>query len=136
MKVNKLEIPEITRLIQQKKPLEAIAADGSFAVKVKKYVPFCCIALHSGSGLSSDLQPKIALDELERWHWEAPQTGKFILSLPITLIARQSLFEYDLDANPEACIQETIDGQAIWKKDFPELKLSRPKLVTKIFTSY
>ena len=43
--MKRLEIKEIIQLIESEKHFEAIAIDGSFTIKVNKYLPYCCSAI-------------------------------------------------------------------------------------------
>ncbi|MCR9249416.1 MAG: flavohemoglobin expression-modulating QEGLA motif protein [bacterium] len=113
--MQRLKIEEINQLISQGEVFEAISIDGSFHIKINKYVPYCCMAIHDGSNFRSDIKSKIALDDFQRWYEEDPFTGDFIDSLPITIIAHDSRFEYDLNRNPEAAIYEEAWGQKVWK---------------------
>ncbi|MEJ6582412.1 MAG: N-formylglutamate amidohydrolase [Crocinitomicaceae bacterium] len=114
--MKRLEIKEIIQLIESEKHFEAIAIDGSFTIKVNKYLPYCCSAIHDGSNLRPDLKTKIEYDEYSRWYEEDPSTGDFIASMPITLTGHDSRFEYDLNRRPEECILETAWGKNVWKK--------------------
>ena len=124
-----LKVDEIINLIKKKETFEAMAIDRSFHIKIGKYVPYCCMAVHNGSNLRSDLKTKIALDDFERWQEEDPHTGDFIDSLPITIIAQDSRYEYDLNRKPEACIYNVAWGKWVWKSKLTpkERQLSRKK---------
>lgn len=113
--MQKLKIEEIIELIAQGKTFQAQAWDDSFQIKINKYVPYCCTAIHDGSNLRDDLKGKIALDEYQRWYEEDPYTGDFIDSMPITLIGLDSRFEYDLNRSPDTCIYNEAWGQKVWK---------------------
>ena len=110
-----LRVEEIIKLISRGEIFEAASSDQSFHIKIKKYVPFCCMAIHDGSNLREDLSAKIELDEFQRWYEEDPFTGEFIDSLPITIIGQDSRFEYDLNRRPEECIYDEAWGQKVWK---------------------
>lgn len=114
--LQRLEINEIIKLIQSEKTFEAIVSDGSFQIKINRYLPYCCTAIHDGSSLRSNLKEKIALDEYSRWYEEDPFTGEFINSMPITIVGLDSRYEYDLNRNPDECIFEEAWGKKIWKK--------------------
>ena len=114
--MQKLKISEIIKLIEQQKTFEAIAYDNSFSIKIKRYVPYCCTAIHDGSNLRDKLKKKIAIDDYNRWYEEDPHTGDFIDSLPITLIGLDSRFEYDLNRKPEECIYDEAWGKKVWKR--------------------
>ena len=112
--MERLKISEIIQSISRGEIIEAEASDGSFHIKINKYVPYCCVAVHHGSNLRADLKPKIALDDFQRWYEEDPFTGYFIDSLPITLIAHDSRYEYDLNRRPEAAIYDVAWGLKVW----------------------
>lgn len=112
----KLTINEITRLIAQQKTFEAVSDDHSFVIKVNRYVPYCCMAIHNGGQMRSQIRNKLVLDDYSRWYEEDPHTGKFIESLPITLIGLDSRYEYDLNRRPEACVYDEAWGRKVWKK--------------------
>lgn len=114
--MQKLEIKEIIKLIELEKPFEAIANDGSFTIKINRYLPYCCTAIHNGNNLRASLNSKINLDEYNRWYEEDPFTGDFIASMPITLIGNDSRYEYDLNRNNEECVHEEAWGKKVWKK--------------------
>lgn len=114
--MQQLKISEIIKLIEQKKTFEATASDNSFSIKINKYVPYCCTAIHDGGNLRDRLKNKIAIDDYNRWYEEDPHTGKFIDSLPITLVGLDSRFEYDLNRKPEDCIYDEAWGKQVWKR--------------------
>jgi uncharacterized protein (TIGR02421 family) len=115
MKISRLPINQIIEKIQNEELFEAQSEDGSFNIKIAKYVPYCCFAIHSGSKLQNGLNSKVLLNEYERWYEEYPFTDSFIKSLPITLIANDSRFEYDLNRSPENSIYTEAWGKKVWK---------------------
>ena len=114
--MKRLEIREILELIESEKHFEATAIDGSFTIKINRYLPYCCTAIHDGSNLRTELKAKINHDEYGRWFEEDPFTGDFISSMPITLIGNDSRFEYDLNRNPEDSIFDIAWDRKVWKK--------------------
>lgn len=124
-----LEIDEIIELIRQEKTFEATAADGSFSIKVHRYLPYCCTAIHDGGRMREALKEKCALDGYERWYEEDPFTADFIASMPITLVGHDSRYEYDLNRAPEECIFTEAWGKKVWKKKLTpkEIQLSKQK---------
>lgn len=112
----KLDIEEIIHKIREQKHFDVIAADNSFHIKVNRYVPYCCMAIHDGGNLRDELKEKILIDDYGRWYEEDPHTGKFISSLPITIIGLDSRYEYDLNRNPDECIHEEAWGRRVWKR--------------------
>lgn len=125
--MQQLEINEIIRLIRSQKTFEATTRDGSFTIKINRYLPYCCTAIHDGSKLRTNLKDKIALDEYNRWYEEDPFTGDFIASMPITLIANDSRYEYDLNRNPEECVHEIAWEKNVWIKKLTQ----KEKLISK-----
>lgn len=114
--MQKLKISEIIKLIKRQQTFEATSADNSFRIKISKYVPYCCTAIHDGSNLRNPLQSKIAIDDYNRWYEEDPYTGEFIDALPITIVGLDSRFEYDLNRRPEECIYTEAWGKNVWKQ--------------------
>lgn len=129
MKINRFSITEIIRKIQRGEQFEAIPNEGGFIIKISKYVPFCCTAIHDGGNLRPELKKKIALNDYERWFEEDPHTADFIVSMPITIIGLDSRFEYDLNRAPENCIYTEAWGKKVWKKKLTanEIKQSKHK---------
>lgn len=112
----RLKIKEIVELIKSGKTFEATAFDGSFTLKVTRYVPYVCTAIHDGNKIREELISKIKLQEYERWFEEDPHTGDFIKAMPITMIVHDSRFEYDLNRKPENAIYEEAWGKQVWSK--------------------
>lgn len=127
--MQKLEIDKMIALIEEGKTFEAIAVDDSFSIKIDRYLPYCCTAIHDGSNLRKELLDRIALDEYSRWYEEDPFTGAFISSMPITLIGHDSRYEYDLNRTLDTCVYEEAWGTKIWKKKLlpKEKQLSKRK---------
>ncbi|MDC0337920.1 flavohemoglobin expression-modulating QEGLA motif protein [Flavobacteriales bacterium] len=127
--MQRLEIKEIIKLIELERAFEATATDGSFSIKVNRYLPYCCTAIHDGSNLRKSLSGKINLDEYNRWYEEDPFTGDFIASMPITLIGNDSRYEYDLNRSTEACVLEEAWGKQVWKTKLTpkEILISKQK---------
>jgi uncharacterized protein (TIGR02421 family) len=129
MKASSLSTEEIIRNLELGHPIDAEASDGGFRIKVSKYVPFVCTAIHDGNRLRADLRQKIALTEYERWYEEDPNTADFITSMPITVTGLDSRFEYDLNRSPEECIYEEAWGKKVWKRKLSsqEIRVSMEK---------
>ena len=109
-----MTIKEIVNSIKSGKTFHAKADDGSFTIKIDRYVPYVCTAIHNGSNLRSELAHKIALDEYERWYEEDPHTADFIASMPITLVGNDSRFEYEL--NRKDPVYDEAWGKKVWRK--------------------
>lgn len=111
-----LSIKEIIKHIQDQEIFGAVASDGSFIIKINRYVPYGCTAIHDGSNLRSGLKDNILLGDFERWHEEDPHTANFVDSMPITITGLDSRYEYDLNRRPEEAVYETAWGKEVWKK--------------------
>lgn len=124
-----LSVANVIENIKQKKHFEAILPDGSLKIKIEKYVPYCCTATHSGSRLREELKKKILLNDFQRWYEEDPFTNSFIESMPITIVANDSRFEYDLNRKPEDCIYTYAWGNKVWETNLTEqeIETSRQK---------
>jgi uncharacterized protein (TIGR02421 family) len=129
MKINKLPLNEIITKISAGETFEAIPETGGFVIKINKYVPYCCTAIHNGGHIRKELKHKIALSDYERWYEEDPHTADFISSLPITISGLDSRFEYDLNRPAHDCIYEEAWGKKVWRKKLTlaDIKLSRTK---------
>jgi uncharacterized protein (TIGR02421 family) len=122
-----MTINDIIDAIKDGKTFKATAEDGSFTIKIDRYVPYVCTAIHNGSNLRSNLENKIALDDYERWYEEDPHTADFITSMPITLVGNDSRYEYDI--NRKEPIYDEAWGKKVWKKPLTikQLKTSKQK---------
>jgi len=122
-----MTISEIIKAIKSGKTFKATSDDKSFSIKIDRYVPYVCTAIHDGSNVRTELLGKIALDEYERWYEEDPHTADFIASMPITLVAHDSRYEYEL--NRKQPVYEEAWGKKVWKKPLSkkELKISAQK---------
>jgi hypothetical protein len=114
MKLEKLSAQECIDAIQEGKHFYADVADGAFTVKIKNYSYFVCAAIHDGHNLRNELTGNCALNEDARLYEEDPHTGELISSLPITMIARDSRYEYDLNRPPQTCVYEEAWGKPVW----------------------
>lgn len=112
----KLSIDEMVQRIGQGIAFEAEARDGSFYIKIRRYVPYLCTAIHDGGRFRDELQLKTVLSDYDRWYEEDPFTGDFISSMPIVLVGRDSRFEYDLNRSPEAAVFDEAWGKKVWKR--------------------
>ena len=92
----------------------------SFYLKIDEYVPYVCAAIHDGHELREDLIYKCRLSEKERLYEEDPYTGDFISSLPITIIGKDSRYEYDLNRDPQTCVYQTAWGKKVWMEALNE----------------
>ena len=128
MKLKRVDVNEIIKDIENERVFEVETLDGSINIKIASYVPYCCIAIHNGSAMRSDLLKKIALNDYQRWYEEDPFTGDFVKSLPITITCNDSRFEYDLNRNPEQCIYDEAWGKKVWNKKLTAQETKQSKL--------
>ncbi len=105
--------------IQAGELFECQTEDGALAIKIEAYVPSVCTALHAGHQLRTSLHRYCLLTEAERLYEEDPFTDQLIDAMPITLVAMDSRYEYDLNRPLATCIYKTAWGKKIWQKALP-----------------
>lgn len=111
-----LTIDQIISNIKNKVIFEAVPHDRSFSIRIETYKPLICAAIHNGHSIRDELKEICLLDKQQRWYEEDPLTGDFITGFPVTLIANDSRYEYDLNRDPANCIYETAWGSQVWDR--------------------
>ncbi|TKB50554.1 flavohemoglobin expression-modulating QEGLA motif protein [Ferrimonas sediminicola] len=91
-----LSLTESIARIEAAIPFTAVV-EGSLEIKVDAYLPVVATAIHAGGRLRRELADNCLLSDQERYFEEDPATDQFISSQPITLVGRDSRFEYDLN---------------------------------------
>lgn len=114
--MQKLSESQIIERIDAGEVFECEALDESFSLKIEEYTPAVCTAVHDGHKFRPSLEGYCALSEEERLYEEDPFTGELIDSMPITLIARDSRYEYDLNRPVATCIYKKAWGKNVWHK--------------------
>ena len=109
-----LGIDECVTAIRNRETFHAAINNGAFFIKIEDYTHFVCTAIHHGHNLRSGLLGKCALSESERLREEDPYTADIAANMPITVVANDSRYEYDLNRSPETCVYEEAWGQAVW----------------------
>lgn len=120
MAIESMAEQECISAIEQGKTFHADIADGAFTIKIESDVPFICTAIHDGHRLRDDLVKNCTLSDAERYYEEDPYTGEFISDMPITVIAHDSRYEYDLNRSPEDAVYEEAWGKVVWKTPLTE----------------
>lgn len=120
--MHRRSIDDIILLIQGGACFEAVAEDYSFTLKIEKYVPYLCAAVHDGHQFRKSLWNNCLHTEYERWYEEDPCTQQMVQSHPIVLAGCDSRFEYDLNRDPERAIYEDAWGKKLWKEPLPEVE--------------
>ncbi len=110
-----LDADSCVAMIREGKVFDASVNDGAFFVRIKDYVHFVCTAIHNGHRLRPELLENCALDDAQRLREEDPWTADIAANMPITVVANDSRYEYDLNRPPETCVYEEAWGQAVWK---------------------
>jgi len=116
----KLSVPEIISRIKNEEIFEAVSEDYSFTLKIDKYVPYLCGAVHDGHQFRKELWDNCYHSEYERWYEEDPCTKEFVRTLPIVIAGCDSRFEYDLNRDPSNAIFEDAWGKKLWKSPLSE----------------
>ncbi len=114
--MQKLSKDQIIEKIQTGQLFECESIDGAFVLKIQEYTPVVCAAVHAGDRLRESLVKFCALSKEERKHEEDPFTDQFIQSMPITLVAKDSRYEYDLNRPISRCIYSRAWGKEVWAK--------------------
>ncbi|MDW5288653.1 N-formylglutamate amidohydrolase [Formosa sp. PL04] len=114
--MEKLSLKNIVKKIEAKERFHAVASDYSFTLKIDKYVPFICGAVHDGHHFKRDLWDFCTHSEYERWYEEDPETKTMVSECPIVISGLDSRFEYDLNRAPEDAIYKDAWGKPLWKK--------------------
>lgn len=110
---------DIIAAIQSGELFECLTDDGALAIKVESYVPTICTAIHAGHQFRTSLQRYCRLTEADRLYEEDPFTDQLIAAMPITLVAMDSRYEYDLNRPLATCIYKTAWGKKVWQKALP-----------------
>ncbi len=116
----KLSVEEAIKNIESEKSFEAVVDDYSFTIKIDKYVPYVCAALHDGHQFRKELWNNCLHTAYERWYEEDPCTKQMIGSHPIVIAGLDSRFEYDLNRSPETAIYDDAWGKKLWKSPLSE----------------
>ncbi|MET4696808.1 flavohemoglobin expression-modulating QEGLA motif protein [Endozoicomonas lisbonensis] len=111
---------QIIQHIQSGESFEATLPDKSLVIKVLEFVPFVGTAIHHGNRFREGLNSLCALSEKERYYEEDPGSGNWLDGLPITLVACDSRYEYDLNRSPEDCLYDEAWGKKIWHRPLPD----------------
>ena len=118
---------EIVLKIKQRETFTATIEGGAFTLKIDKYEPALCAAIHNGGKLRSELLDNCLLSQPERYYEEDPFTGSFIEQQPITLIAHDSRYEYDLNRITAECVYETAWGKDVWREPLSKNAIAASK---------
>lgn len=120
MPIENLSEQECIKAIEEGKTFHADVADGAFTIKIESDAPFICTAIHDGGNVREELINNCALSQAERYFEEDPYTGEFINNMPITVIGRDSRYEYDLNRGPDTAIYEEAWGKVVWNTPLSE----------------
>jgi hypothetical protein len=123
----KLSEQVIIEKIKKRELFTATIDGGGLTLKIDKYEPAMSAAIHDGGHFRTELVDNCLLSKSERYYEEDPYTGSFISQQPITLIAHDSRYEYDLNRNLDECVYETAWGKEIWKQPLSEQMIMTSK---------
>ena len=111
--------------IAEEQTFECRLDDGSLTLKIEEYVPTLCTAIHQGHRLRAELAACCLLSAKERRYEEDPFTDDLISSMPVTLVAEDSRYEYDLNRPVSQCVYQKAWGKKVWKKRLTEAQIAR-----------
>ena len=120
---------EMMTKIQARETFKATVLGGGFSLKIDKYEPALCAAIHNGGNLRPELAENCLLSQAERYYEEDPYTASFVAQQAITLSGNDSRYEYDLNRNFDECVYEMAWGKKVWKKPLSAetIKISKEK---------
>lgn len=127
--MQKLSVEQIIQKIEAEDIFHAVASDYSFTLKIDKYVPNVCAAIHDGWQFRKELWDNCLHSQYDRWYEEDPETKNMVISHPIVIAGCDSRFEYDLNRTPEEAVFETAWGKQLWRE--PLLEEQKQKLLNK-----
>ena len=113
--MHRYSLPEIIEKISAGASFEAVSEEYSFVLKIDKYVPSVCAAIHNGHQFRKSLWENCMHSAYDRWYEEDPATWEMVRSHPIVISGLDSRFEYDLNRFPEEAVFETAWGKQLWK---------------------
>ncbi len=113
--MNKLSEGACLEAIKKGQLFHAVVAN-AFEIKIEDYGFFVCTAIHDGHILREELIKNCVLSPDERLYEEDPYTGELIASMPITLIALDSRYEYDLNRPAATCVYKDAWGKQVWSE--------------------
>ncbi|HDY83594.1 MAG: hypothetical protein DRR04_01440 [Gammaproteobacteria bacterium] len=113
--MRKLAEHEMLQAIASGEPFCASLDDGAFELKIDEYCPYVGTAIHAGHRLREDLLTNCLLDDGARLLEEDPFTDRFVADFPITLVCRDSRYEYDLNRGPDSAVYDTAWGVEVWR---------------------
>ncbi len=118
---------EIIEKINNRETFNASIEGNGFSIKIDRYEPALCAAIHNGGNIRPELAENCLLDQSERYYEEDPFTGSFIDQQAITMIGNNSRYEYDLNRNTDECVYETAWGKDIWKEPLSDDAIAQSK---------
>jgi len=118
---------EILARIRRQEPFEAEIEGGAFVLKIEKYQPAVCTAVHAGDRLRTDLAEKCDLTAEQRRYEEDPYTDEMISSFPITLIGKDSRYEYDLNRPLAHCVYKKAWNKQVWSKPLTKTQIDQSR---------
>ncbi|MBU0942824.1 MAG: flavohemoglobin expression-modulating QEGLA motif protein [Proteobacteria bacterium] len=105
---------EILLRIERKESVTAVVDTGAFSIKIDRYVPAVCTAIHAGHTLRRQIAGNLLLDEGKRQYEEDPYTGVMLASFPIVLQGLDSRYLYDLNRPPGESTPKESSGKTVW----------------------
>jgi hypothetical protein len=123
--MQRLSVNSIIKKIEAEETFHAVSDDYSFTLKVDKYVPYACGAVHDGHQFRKELWDNCLHSEYDRWYEEDPETKSMVITHPILIAGCDSRFEYDLNRSTEEAVFETAWGKQLWKTPLTETDKSK-----------
>ncbi|MCF8056206.1 MAG: flavohemoglobin expression-modulating QEGLA motif protein [Desulfocapsa sp.] len=105
---------EIIRRIKRQEPFGAVIGSKAFSIRIDRYVPAICTAIHTGHNVSVGIADRLLLDDDERTCEETSYGGEMLASFPVVLQGLDSRYHYDLNRSPDECIHGEAQGKQVW----------------------
>ena len=106
---------QILDRLDRRQPFSARIENGSFELRVERYVPQIVTAIHDGHRVSDALAAKMKVTDRQRLFEEDPHTGSIAEAFDISVKVIDSRYCGDLNRRPELCIYEEAWGHQVWK---------------------
>ncbi|RMF42215.1 MAG: hypothetical protein D6751_12415 [Deltaproteobacteria bacterium] len=90
---------------------------GIAKVRVRRFIPLLCVALHDGHDFPAGLEAACLLTERDRLFEEDPHTARLVEPLPILLAGRESRYYYDLNRSVAEAFPRIAFGRQVWAGD-------------------
>ncbi|MDX2469260.1 MAG: flavohemoglobin expression-modulating QEGLA motif protein [SAR324 cluster bacterium] len=116
-----LTFEQMQEKIRRGQTFTACTPDGSLLLEIQDYLPYLMVALHGGHAVPPEFEKAYALKGEQRVTEEDPHTDQLARLAPISLVAQDSRYFYDLNRPlDQALYPRDAWGLAIWQGGIPK----------------